>query len=835
MNDPNGQRRVEGSDRSSSLARVAKVLAMPRKVYTDLLRLRGGVLPLLSKLYLRRACGKEFCPQSYLDLNPDVAAAGIDPYTHYARHGRAEGRLTKVPDIEVMGESLGKARELVLVVSHEGSRTGAPILSYNLVLQLLKKYDVIALFLGPGPLLAACRTAGAVVVGPFPNAVRISPSIADLIVRHLTAAGPVKFAIVNSIESRWLLPALARSHVATVSLIHEFAAYTRPHGAFREAVIWSGQTVFSSSITRDDAVAVYPDLADREYPVIPQGRCTLPPGDEPRERDQGEEARIERVMRPRGFPADGLVVLGAGAVQFRKGVDLFIDCAARVRRKLPAASIRFVWVGKGYDPCSDVAYSVYLADQIRRAGLEGCVHFLDEVVDLEAVYARASVLLLSSRLDPLPNVAIDALAHRLPVVCFDRTTGMADLLRNHGLDEACVAPYLDTEDAAAKIVALARSPERRAEIAERSANLAATFDMVGYVERIERLALEYVERTLQEQRDVETIAASDLPRLDFLLPPHSRDRKRNGAVAWYVRGWASGISRRKTFPGFHPGIYRERHGVARPGVDPLADYLRAGQPPGPWTFDLVTSTERPIPLPPAFRVALHVHAYYAELFPELLTRLELNRVRPDLLVSVGSRFSARMIESHLRSYAGAVTIREVPNRGRDIGPFLTEFAEVLQGYDVVGHVHTKKAADLEGDVGRVWYEFLLQNLVGGDATMADAILGRMAQDSEIGIVFPDDPHACGWNRNLPFVEPFFPALGIEGPYREIAFPIGTMFWARPAALKRMFALRLGWTDYPAEPLPYDGSLLHGLERVFGLVVMGHGSRVALTHVAGRTR
>jgi lipopolysaccharide biosynthesis protein len=111
----------------------------------------------------------------------------------------------------------------------------------------------------------------------------------------------------------------------------------------------------------------------------------------------------------------------------------------------------------------------------------------------------------------------------------------------------------------------------------------------------------------------------------------------------------------------------------------------------------------------------------------------------------------------------------------------------------------------------------------------------MAQDSEIGIVFPDDPHACGWNRNLPFVEPFFPALGIEGPYREIAFPIGTMFWARPAALKRMFALRLGWTDYPAEPLPYDGSLLHGLERVFGLVVMGHGSRVALTHVAGRTR
>jgi Phytanoyl-CoA dioxygenase (PhyH) len=36
-----------------------------------------------------------FDPQRYLDLNPDVAAAGVDPYEHYVRHGHAEGRRVK--------------------------------------------------------------------------------------------------------------------------------------------------------------------------------------------------------------------------------------------------------------------------------------------------------------------------------------------------------------------------------------------------------------------------------------------------------------------------------------------------------------------------------------------------------------------------------------------------------------------------------------------------------------------------------------------------------------------------------------------------------------------
>ena len=67
------------------------------------------------------------------------------------------------------------------------------------------------------------------------------------------------------------------------------------------------------------------------------------------------------------------------------------------------------------------------------------------------------------------------------------------------------------------------------------------------------------------------------------------------------------------------------------------------------------------------------------------------------------------------------------------------------------------------------------------------------------------------------------------------FPAGTMFWARTIALGPLFELGLSWDDYPAEPLPCDGSLLHAIERLLPCVAKNAGFRCVLTHVPGITR
>ena len=793
------------------------------------------------KLAVRETLDYTFSPEFYAYLYPDIARVGMDPLYHFRAHGRAEGRIGSLPGAARLAElsNTKTGRDTVLIVSHDGTRTGCPILSLNIANALSAEYNVVALFLGPGPMLESFKDEGITVIGPTPLGSDIQTI--DNLMKYIHHAAVLKFAIINSIESRAVLASLARLYVPTVSLIHEFSAYTRSATAFRDAVRWAGETVFSAPLTRDDAIRSWPVLAARAYPVIPQGRC-LPPKVKARpgsiKAAEAEAARVRRILRPEDFPPNGLVVIGIGTVQLRKGVDLFIECAAKVLASEQPVACRFVWVGRGYHPEQDLEYSAYLADQIKRAGLEQDVAFLGETTEVREVYALSNVLLLTSRLDPLPNVAIEAMEEGLPVLCFDRTTGIADVLDAEGLKHKLVAGYLDVEDLAAKLTALIRSPECLEHLSARSREIVdATFDMASYVSRLDNLAGLVAKRSEQERADVDTITAHrDLIRFDYYVAPGQTEKRLDRIVREYVRSWASEVDMRKLAPGFHPGVYLDRHGV-EDGGDPLADFIRLGRPEGPWSYPVITSREGRRRLPRETRVGLHVHAHYPELFPELLERLKRNKVRPDLLISINKAEHEAQVRALLRNYPQDVVIRATPNRGRDIGPFLTAFgAELSSDYDIIGHMHTKKTADIcDADIGRTWYRFLLENLLGGRRPMADVILGRMAEQPDLGLVFADDPHIVGWDANRRFVEPYLARLSIDRLPKYMHVPVGTMFWARPKALEGLFGLGLGWEDYPREPLPYDGSLLHGLERLFGIVAENAGFGIAGVNCPGVTR
>ncbi|HEY2347292.1 MAG TPA: rhamnan synthesis F family protein [Xanthomonadaceae bacterium] len=781
-----------------------------------------------------------FDAQYYLMEYPDVRASGLDPYRHYLEHGKAEGRMPMRPPpmAHTASAAFDPAKENVLVVTHDASRTGAPVLSLNIVVGLRDRYNVVLLPYRVGSLMDAFRRHATLAVEPdlFRNYANQEAGV----VEALHEKHPFKFAIVNSIESRGLLPTLAALEIPTVSLIHEFAAYTRPRNGFPEAVWWATRTVFSAALTRDSAMAEFPEFADADFAIVPQGRCTLTTEAADPAEQAVEDTYLLNRLRPDGLRDDTVLVIGAGSVQHRKGVDLFIQCAARVQQAAGATRYRFAWIGHGYDPQTDMAYSAYLADQIQRSGLEGSLAMIGETSRIETAYKVADMLLVTSRLDPLPNVAIDAMAHGLPVLCFERTTGIADVLADAGLGDLCVSPYLDVADMAAKVAALAVSKPLRAQIGKRLRPLVAEqFAMPAYVERLEAMALDACRQVEAEVEATKTILASSLARTDFLCRVIRKGAPLEDIVRFeYVRAWATGVGRRKVFPGFHPGIYAEQHGLAGPWADPLADYLRAGRPDGPWCRQVIAPDGAVGRIPEGVRVALHVHAYYLDLLPEVLKRLEANSVRPDLFVSVADEEGVARARKLLARYDGnVVDVVAVRNRGRDIGPLLTAFGPQLTGgYEFVGHVHTKKTADLQDpEVGRRWFEFLLENLLGGKAHMADIVLGHMAADASIGMVFPDDPNIVGWGSNMTLAREFGERLGLRDLPKNISFPVGTMFWARVDAIRPMFDLGLQWNDYPAEPIPYDGSILHAIERLFPFVVEAQGHRCAVTNVPGVSR
>jgi glycosyltransferase involved in cell wall biosynthesis/SAM-dependent methyltransferase len=815
----------------------------------------NGLDPALHYVVVGEATGvspsKDFDPAYYRERYPDVAQARLNCLAHYVYHGRREGRrpLSAAAGLQFDRSRIDPKRGTIVLVTHEASRTGAPILAYNVARQLQSKYNVVGLLLADGELSQEFEKVCAAVVGPLCQE-HWNDVEAKHLVNHLTASYEILFAVVNSIESRIVLPALGHALVPVTALVHEFASYTRPEGAMGRALDWATQVVFSAEIVAHAAHREHPTLGGRMIHVLRQGRCDVPagPNGDTRVSTAGD---LSRAFRPKGSE-DALVVLGCGAVHIRKGVDLFISCAASVAALRTRRPVRFVWIGHGYDPRKDAAYSAYLAEQIVNSGVEEIVTILDAVADLEPAYSAADMFFLSSRLDPLPNVTIEAAWRGMPVICFAGASGMAEVLAQDTATRQCVIPHLDVTSAARVIAAFADDEGARIEAGDATRRRAReVFDMGRYVDQIEKLGLESVHTVRQRREDFESIRNNPAFDVEIYTAPGYPCANREDAIVRFLAQWtAVGMSRqaasnglfRRPCAGFNPQVYAHDHAgqYDTATVNPFVHFIRSGKPSGRWLSSMITpsgagraSAPRASP-----RVALHAHIYFPELAAEFMRKLAANRGSCDLLLSTDSEAKAEILRDATARYRrGETEIRVVPNRGRDVGPLLTVFADAAANeYDIIGHLHAKRSLTIgDGTLGNTWREFLWQNLLGDSHPMMDVIVDSFAADEKLGLVFAADPHVSDWDSNLELATALAGRMGIEEPLPPFFdFPIGSMFWARSKALKPLFELKLQWEDYPEEPLPEDGTILHAIERLLPFAARRAGYGFAATHVPGVT-
>ena len=773
-----------------------------------------------------------FDPGYYLERYPEIGIIGLSPLLHYEESGRREQRacrsateLVTTPTLEPDG------RPTILIVAHDASRTGAPILGLQVARDLSSRYNIVSVLLNGGELVADFAASAKVVVGPLSLA---EWNVADMrrIADRIAEAYRPLYAIANSVETQWLIPPLAKCGVPSVALVHEFASYTRPLSKLSNVFDWASDVVFPAEIVLASSYRFFPTLRERRgVHVFSQGRVDPP---------QGAAAAASLPWTA----DDRFTVLMIGTVQVRKGPDLFLSIAALVRRMAPDVAFHFVWIGDGYDPLGDTGYSAYLREQLERTRLEGVVEFIRPVGDLDPAYAASDVFLMCSRLDPQPNVGIDAVLRGLPVVCFEGACGTAEVLALHERTRELVAPHLDVHAAATIIVDLARDGARRAELGRLVAEVGRQYyDMAGYVDRIDGLGRAAAARLRPEDRS--TLAEPGVLDGDLLLPGGVLQGP-DGLVFAAMQQWAArGVRGQSWRPsaGFHPSAYAVAHRDACGGADggggdahPLAEWVRRGRPAGPWCRPVFGPLQAP--LASGARVLVHGHFFYPELAYDLFGRFGMNATVCDVVLTTDTDEKAAMLRRAGRFHAGAVQVIVTPNRGRNFGPLL----EVLQhpefgvdgGYELFGHVHGKRSTAVAGDLGERWREFLWDNLIGMvDAPMVDTVAQAFAARPGLGLVWAEEPHLVGWNENRAWAERLAPRLGIEGALPAyFDFPLGAMFWARPAALRPLVALGLGQDDWPEEPVPYDGTVLHALERLVPFIAEAAGMETAVVRVPG---
>lgn len=217
------------------------------------------------------------------------------------------------------------------------------------------------------------------------------------------------------------------------------------------------------------------------------------------------------------------------------------------------------------------------------------------------------------------------------------------------------------------------------------------------------------------------------------------------------------------------------------------------------------------------RVAVIAHVFYVEYAEEIRRHLKNISVRADLFVSTDTLEKKVALEQMFQPYSnGAVEIRIMPNKGRDIAPKLVGFADVYHRYEYFLHIHSKRSPH-GGDGLKDWRAYLYGHLFGSPEVV-DSNLALLSHGN-VGMVFPQHLFSLrgvlNWGYDFNFAKALLARAGVElRKDNLLEFPSGSMFWARSAALRKLLALELQWDDFEDEAGKIDGTLAHAIERSY---------------------
>lgn len=221
-----------------------------------------------------------------------------------------------------------------------------------------------------------------------------------------------------------------------------------------------------------------------------------------------------------------------------------------------------------------------------------------------------------------------------------------------------------------------------------------------------------------------------------------------------------------------------------------------------------------------------IHAWHVDAFDELLAVLQATGLSWRLVVTTAPE-KLEAVRSCLVKKAMEAEIEVLPNRGRDILPFLHVANRLLdEGVDVVLKLHTKRSPHrADGDD---WRRELVEKI--GSPGRAATIAAAFAQDPGLGLVGPEghmQPMANYWGDNAETVAYLSALMGMPTPRPgSDDFIAGSMFWIRLEALRPLLDTKLHSSDFEPELGQLDGTLAHAVERIFALGVLHAGYRVA---------
>ncbi len=162
------------------------------------------------------------------------------------------------------------------------------------------------------------------------------------------------------------------------------------------------------------------------------------------------------VLAPEGYSSSlfhetaahnsGPHLLAVGRLSPEKGFDLLLRALAQLRRQFPGADLLIA--GAGPEEAA-------LKALCRTLGLDPAVRFAGHLARPWSLFPAATLFVLPSRHEGLPNALLEAAAAGLPLVALPASGGVAELLR--GQPGVWLAPEISAEALVASLLAALRA------------------------------------------------------------------------------------------------------------------------------------------------------------------------------------------------------------------------------------------------------------------------------------------------------------------------------------------------------------------------------------------
>ena len=472
----------------------------------------------------------------------------LDNVSRYLEQGGSKLPVSNFIGLKEAIDSKLAGRKIYLFVSHEATLTGAPLIILNIARSFYKFHEVLPIFL-----IGKSGEMNDQFSDSFPThfLYNKNPARARKVLDFLNSNYQIDRVIINSAESQFILKPLMKFKFVNITfLIHEM-------GNFYEKNLWSEIDLSADNIIFPAQAVKRLALRNSSFNranIFVRGQGLMKTAIYEYDLNLSKSLiRNEMDMDP-----NSLIVLGCGSTIRRKGVDLFLLTALSVLNEYGGNKpVYFVWIG---DAPNKTFLDRYLKD-IKSSKHKKAIKFIGLKSNVLPYFVGSDLFYLTSRGDPFPCVAQEAVAAGLPIVGFKDSGGIEEMVQ--GLDSFLV-PYLDIHSAAKEIVSLLSNEAQLKEHRWKSKRYAQKkYDFKRYADSIFNIVngegddnKSFSESEFRaNERQINTDSKSSF-RIDHnFYINHSRKKSNARSEIFMVRGYAkSGTNWVSNIVNQHPSV-----------------------------------------------------------------------------------------------------------------------------------------------------------------------------------------------------------------------------------------------------------------------------------------